>query len=897
MDVTMPQSLLRTKFLVPHVDHPLIDRPGLLQQISAGLKGDLTLIAAPAGYGKTTLVAQWAVQANQCVAWLSLDERDNDIAQFLDSVAAAIQTVFPDACTQLRDILMQSHLPDVHSLATYLGNECEDLPERIVLVLDDFHYAADPSIHRLMDELLRYSLRFVHLVIITRRQPDLALGRMRGNRRLHELNSHQLRLTLDETKVLLEQNHNGAYSSQTIDAMYARSEGWVAGLHLMSLTPDDTAGRVPSMTTEPLSDHYVAEYLIEQVLQHQPPAVRDFLLKTSILDHVSSGLAEAVVGMDAPVEVTLPSLAKAGLFVSASDNSGIWYTYHALFHELLQKQLNATTSPREIAVLHRRASAWLCQHSYYDEALRHALAASDTQLAVQIVVDHFVEWVERDGWRAIERRIKLLPGDVADAHPWLLMARAYALQMQYNWQGLVPLLTKAEQQYGSPDYPLAPAKQRLLRSYLDALWAVHWSSRTDAAKATEAAERALPELPLDHTYVRGVLHLFLTLSMQASGAAATAEQMLTAAIAQAEVSPSSAMAVLRPYLCLLTLSFASGHIAAAIEISREYLQKAIVAKSRFDQLLAHLALGAATYEMNDLEAAAEHFQQGSNLRFAGQAHVEHDCLLGLALTYHAMGQQEAVKAVMAQIAAREVDLASRALAAETLSLQHRLGIAPAWASMSAVLQRNPPARMCIWHGWVEIAAITQVRVALSEGRQRNLALAATVLGELLPMARELHRPAIEAALLALKALLLSEQGHKSAALQVLKEALALGEELGFVRSIADAGPQLEPLLAEIGRTQPSPYLEQVRAALTAPGEQCKQRDSRYAEQFLPSPLTRREREVLSLLGEYRTDREIADMLVISPLTVRTHIENLASKLSVSGRRAIVKQAREQGLLN
>jgi LuxR family transcriptional regulator, maltose regulon positive regulatory protein len=400
--------------------------------------------------------------------------------------------------------------------------------------------------------------------------------------------------------------------------------------------------------------------------------------------------------------------------------------------------------------------------------------------------------------------------------------------------------------------------------------------------------------------VRGMLQLALTLALQATGQVELAEQMLMAAVAQAELAPSGSHAPLRPLLCLISVYFTEGNVVAAAQASRSFLQKSLEAKSLLNQQMAYLALGAAAYEMNELEAAADFFERGADLRHAGNVRAGHECLVGRVLACHALGRSEAVRATIAQLADYHAEVASSVLTAEAISLQRRLGLLNSGFSITDLLRRSVPVRTGIWYGWLEVPAITQVRIALTPGQGlaqgRNLAQVEAALQKLMATAVELHKPGYQAALLALKAILLHRRKQPVAALEALRQAVILGEERGLVRSIADAGPQLEPLLGQLASIQPSDYLDRLRVAVGGWTARPTLRENSIAIAPLAEPLTRREREVLNLLGQHRTDREIAEALVISPLTVRTHIENLSSKLAVNGRRAIVSRAREYGLL-
>jgi LuxR family maltose regulon positive regulatory protein len=564
----------------------------------------------------------------------------------------------------------------------------------------------------------------------------------------------------------------------------------------------------------------------------------------------------------------------------------------------LQQQLSATLPDAEIADLHRRACQWFAANAVFDEALRHAFAAGDQQMAVQIVVDYFPLWLETDNWRTINRRLNMFPAASIEQNPWLLVAKGHVLHLQYKWDAILPLLHAAETLLAAQSDALPAPHQRLLRGYLDVLWTMHWSFQTDMLRTQASAQKALQNLPEEHLYMRGLLLITLTIAQQASGDAETAERSLAAALARAASSPLGERAFLRPLMCLLSLYFAEGFVAQARRNAEALLQKATELQSKPSQLWAHLALGAAAYEVNDLPRAAHHYECAFELRYSALARAGHESLVGLALTHQAAGRPEAVTGVLGAMADFHQELVSPGLAAEAVSLQRRLAVLNGEADPGAARESGIPLRTSILYGWLETPAITAVRVALARAEAASLGPIEETLEQLLLTAAQLHKPGCIVMLLALKAVLHVRRNDRATALHVLRQAVALGEPRGLVRSVIDAGPQLLPLLDALAAETPSAYLEQLRAALAPSTPASASRKGLVgAPAPLPTPLTRREREVLNLLGEHLTDREIADTLVISPLTVRTHIENLSSKFAVHGRRAIVLRARERGLLS
>lgn len=894
----MTTTLLRTKFYIPRPARLLVARDMLIQRLNEGLERDLTLVVAPVGYGKTTLVATWAAQADPPVAWFTLNESDGDLLVFVAGLITAIRTHAPDACPLAQGLLESAHHPDIDRLATLLINEIDDLAQRFVLVLDDYHLIQTPAVHRLLDSILRHPPLQMHLLIASRADPPLALARLRAGQRLAELRIRDLRFSQTEAKAFLTQAVAMTTPEQAVPLLLKRTEGWIAGLQLAALSLRSATDH--NAVLEHLargSDRYIMDYLFEQVLDRQPPAVQDFMLKTSILDQMSPALAQAVLGagtLDLAEQVSLAALEGAGVFVSALDNRGEWYSYHALFRELLRHHLQQRCSITKINDLHRRASTWFRDAGLIDEALHHALAAGDVDLAATLIIDHFSTWLDRENWPAIERWLNLLPAAAFAAHPWLLVASAHVAQLRSDYGAVLPLLEEVEARLVAAPSAATTPGEAVLRAYLDLLWSIQWLLSDQTPKAVVSARQALRGLPPTHRYVRGTALTLLTASLQVSGAATEAIQLVQGELARTPRSAADDYSHLRLLMCLMSLHLAESNLEDGVEIGAMLIVESLAFHAPISQLWAHLGLGVAAYERNDLPRALRHFTQGAELRLVGHMRAGHECLVGLALTYQAMGRTAEARGVVNTLTEYHRQSGNLVLAGEGRDLQLRLDLLSGALPAGALVGDAPPARPAILLGWHVIPAVTRVYALLLDGTPTALTEASGILDELIQVALGLHKPARQVEFLALKARLLAQQQARTEAIAVLKEAVAIGAPRGLIRSVIDAGAPLTPLLLALVKTSPSPYLEQLATAI--------QSSTANGASAHPVPtgvtirLTRREREVLALLAAYSTDREIAEQLVISPLTVRTHIEHLSEKLEVSGRRAIIARAAEMNLL-
>ena len=346
----MTTTLLRTKLYIPRPARTAVVRQTLVARLNEGIDRDLTLVVAPVGYGKTTLLAMWAAQTTVPVCWLTLSEQDGDLSVFVGYLLAAIQSRFPGACPQTQSLLESGRTPEIDRLATLLINEIDDLPQRFVLVLDDYHLIQASPVHQLLDSILRHPPLQMHLLIASRADPPLALTKLRAAQRLHELRVRDLRFSAAEAATFLTQAMAQSDQPGAVQILMQRTEGWIAGMQLAVLslhTVSDQAAMLQHL--EQGSDRYIMDYLLEQVLNQQSLPVQEFLLKTSILEQMSPSLAQAVVGGEDTQrdgQISLRALERAGSFVSALDGSGEWYTYHALFRDLLRHHLYQRYSRR-----------------------------------------------------------------------------------------------------------------------------------------------------------------------------------------------------------------------------------------------------------------------------------------------------------------------------------------------------------------------------------------------------------------------------------------------------------------------------------------------------------------------------------------------------------------------
>jgi LuxR family maltose regulon positive regulatory protein len=447
-------ALLSTKLNRPPVTGDRVDRPRLIEQLNRGLpQCPLTLVCAAAGFGKTTLVSSWiegliagggGVTPPPRSAWLSLDENDSDLVVFLRYLVVAIRTVFPEACAATLALLQAPQPASPALLLVAFGNELERLPARCVMVLDDYYVIRGEAVHDFLSELLRHWPQHLHLVLISRSNPPLPLANLRAKGQVAEIRTRDLRFTSEESAAFLGKVSAAPPSQSAMALLDQRLEGWIAGLRLVTLSLRAEADAETDLADLSGTSVEIAGYLVDEVVAGQTPAILKFLLTTSILDRFCAALYECVLSVvagsvaagddAAPCDVPacIQWLEGHNLFVIPLDNDRQWYRYHHLFQELLQRRLLADVGPAQVTELHRRAAAWFAGQGQIDEALRHALAAADRDLAAQLMEAGLCHAPNREDRPTLDRWLRLLPEDFIRRRPWLLMIKAYAFQ--FSWQ-------------------------------------------------------------------------------------------------------------------------------------------------------------------------------------------------------------------------------------------------------------------------------------------------------------------------------------------------------------------------------------------------------------------------------------------------------------------------------
>src|SRR6266511_1222351 len=888
----MSAPILATKLYIPPPRPKLIPRLHLINQLNDGLSRKLTLISAPAGFGKTMLVSEWVASYERPVAWLSLDEGDNDLPRFLTYLIAALQTISANIGVGILKAIhaSQPQPPSAVSILTALLNEITTLQEHFIVVLDDYHVIDAKPVDDALTFLLEHQPPQMHLIIVTREDPQLPLARLRVRNQLTELRAADLRFKLSEAANFLNQMMGLSLSTDDIAALEARTEGWIAGLQLAAISMQghqDATSFIKSFTG---THHFVLDYLLEEVLRQQSEGVQTFLLRTSILDRLCGPLCDAVL-LDSSVsgQETLEYLERANLFIVPLDNERRWYRYHHLFADLLRQRLlqSSASAMEDVTQLHIRASQWYEDNGFELEAFHHATAANDVERAERLIEGAGVPLHFRGVGAPVLNWLKSLPRATLNARPSLWVTYASALMMTGQHTTVEQTLQAAETALAAtfasggtePDNRTTDLVGRIasMRATLAVI-------QHDVETIITQSQRALEYLHPDNLPLRTATTYTIGYAYQLQGDRAAASQIYSGVLSSSKAFGDSI------YTTAATLSLgqiqeAENQLSLATRTYRRVLQLAGDPPQPI-ACEAYLGLARITYEWNDLDTAQQYGQQCLQLTRQMES-VDTFASYGVFLARLKLAQRDAAGAA-AILAEAEAFVRQH-------NFVHQMPAVAASQVLTLLQQGNLTAAAHLAQSHNH--PISQARVHLAQG-DPSAALAA-----LQPLRQQVDAKGWQderLKIMILQAVAFYALGEKEEAVKLLGEALALAEPGGFIRIFVDEGAPMAQLLSEAAAHGMMPdYISKLLAVFEAEQKGSTGESPQLAlasSQRLIEPLSERELEVLRLLRTELNGPEIARELLVSLTTLRTHTKNIYNKLGVNNRRAAIRRAEELDLL-
>lgn len=894
--------IIRTKLQRPSVPLDFLRRPRLQEALDTFRLRPLTLVSAAAGYGKSTLVSGWLNELDCQSAWVTLDESDNDLRQFLGYLVAAVQTVFPSALKEIDSLLGVANLPPVEFLTASLLNELDELVEPFVLVLDDFQYIRERAVLELLAQVTNHPPRNLHLVLVGRRDPFLPIAKLRARGQLTEIRVEDLRFTLAETEAFLKKVLETNLDAETVSAWLEGTEGWVTGLSLAILALGAN-GSIPKQPFKLLkSKYYTMQYLLQEVLERQQPSVRIHLLSSSISARFCDSLCDVLREVMSEVDANGMNgadfflwLEETLLFVIPLDEERRWFRYHHLFRELLRQELERRYGRDLVVALHLRASEWFESDGLVEEALHHALAAEDSERAAQLLELNARALLNGDKWYVLEKWLSKLPEVVVEKKPQLLLVKVLRYYYRLEWAAIPPILTRIDDLMGGD------AETHELSGEVALFRGFCLFFQNEGTHSLKYLEQALKLIPVNNSF-RVLAEILFGLANQMEGRMEEVTGTVTEWLEnRSQLSP------LRENRLLQLLMFVH-YIAGALTGAEHYIpkQREIAVSHCLENAIAwcDCIQGLIHLQRGELDEATRLLETAVKRKYFHYPRAAVDALAALTLAYQANGQSDRAHTTLqslVQFAAHLGDSFSSladSCAARLALAQGRLEPAIRWLKTTA----PPAAEVAIF--WWEIPCLTRCQVLIAEGSAASLREAAERLQEYAAMNESNHNTCQLIRILALQSLVYQKQDKVAEANIVLERALRLARSGGFIFPFLELGSPMVDLLkcrlAEKSRN--ADFIKHILTAYYQPvgvtdfAGSPTARGTTRPRQPLTEPLTSRELEVLELLAQTLYQKEIAKKLFVSRETVKTHLKHIYQKLGVSNRQGALAKASALGLL-
>ena len=936
----MQTPLLQTKLYIPPPGSKLVVRPRLLEKLNEGLHRKLILISAPAGFGKTTLISSWINQIGGGLeqedhttkthqafpmvypvgaAWVSLDDRDNDPNQFWLYVVAALQTIDATLGKNLPAFLESQNSPPLEALVTMLINDLAEFQSDheqqfpLLLILDDYHLIATEAIHDSLNFLIDHLPPALHLIITTRSDPPLHLSQRRARSEITQIRASDLSFTLDEIVKFFNSLMGLNLSSSEIAALESRTEGWIAGLQLAALSLQDQKDRHTFITNFAGNDRYIADYLVDEVIHHQPIHIKTFLLQTSILGQLCVSLCNTVTGQNESRSI-LTQLERANLFLTPLDNRREWYRYHQLFSDLLRQRLYESNNLDEINLLHQRASKWYEEKGEIIEAVEHASLSGDHQRVAQLIEQQAQEIFNQFKLNMLSKWIKTLPDNIVADQPKLIMIYTWALLATGYLKDVEDCLQSIENSIGvsaetittTSLQELAPDVRGVLIEVI-VVRSVVTLNRFNIPHAIELCQLVLPYLqdnsqphffnpPL---YLRTVVVFNMGIGYMFSGNGGEAVVALTEAVTLSrEQENYNILPMAMAYLGQLQIL--QGHLHQAEKIYKQALQLSTETTNQPSPMagIAEIGLGNLLYEWNDLNRAFHHFNAG--IALAKDWNNAESLLAGytsLAQLKQAQGDETGALSLLQELSdmLQKFDAQMLLPAVDTC----RAGLWIAQGNLEEATRWQQESNLSVdgdLSFLKENDYITLTRLLIAQEKWDE---AEQLIGRLLDFTEAGERGGRIIAIQILQALVHQGQGKIAQAEDVLSRTLTLAKGEGYIRTFVDQGSHIARLLYKIAERNIHPeYIEGLLKGfdVKVPSDQRAVEQESGSTNKLIEPLSDREIEVLQCIAEGFSNREIAQRLMISLTTVKSHTRNIYAKLEVNSRTQAVAQARAWGIL-
>ena len=903
----MNHQILHTKLRRPRLASDILPRARLFELLQEGIGRPLTLISAPAGYGKSTLASRWAEAFEGPVGWVSLDESDNDLRMFLSYFIASIRLLFPKMELGVEGLLQADPLPSVSIISNRLLNDLFSIKDPFVLVLDDYHNIKETCVHELMTQLLAHPPDTMHLVLATRSDPPLPVATMRGRGLVTEIRAADLRFRSAEVKAFLHRMLNVDIDETTSALLEMKTEGWAAGLRMAGIYLQgrkDLKKRVRQMSG---SSRHVAEYLVAEVISRQHPEMVSYMLETSILERFCAPLCRQIhrtgpFGCSGEPEIGevefIQRMVTANLFVIALDDEGCWFRYHHLFQLFLKEELRKRRTADRIADLHRTAGKWFAENDLIEEAIGHYLAAGESQVAVRLVIEHRYELLNNAQYHLLNKWLALLPREIVNEEPLLVTARAITAWVNGQREDVEKFTIQAKRLVDklsaeSSEYAILQGEIITLHNLICAL-------NNKPAEAWLDAVEALGLLPKNAFFFRMVAIAEMAFRRQMKGDLDEGVKLLKDELKTFDL-PVSIQARGWFYLCVVNYMDCktSGTLLSGLK-SLELAEKYRLAHTRG---LAKYFIGVTYYLRNEL-TKAKHYMKGSidDCDFTNAIYVIQARSI-LSFIYLAEGRPDKAESVIEQEVDSPWAMRDNCSPAIRKALRVEIELRKGMVAEASRLSIGVDFDILPLNWYLYMPQLTSIKLLVADGTDQGLEDAQSRLLELDRKMRGINRKCVRIEVLALLALVCHRRNEQDSATEHLRAALDLAEPQGWIRTFVDLGrPMVDLLMFLIQQQAGKTYAQKVLKVCQAehrknePSEPVATTKTRFLKHCPHDILTQREIEILPLLAEGLKNKEIAARLYISPMTVKTHMQNIFKKLNAKNRLEALMKSREFGVI-
>jgi len=906
-----------TRLNRPQIPGNLLVRPGLMEILNAKPTKELTIVVAPAGFGKTTLVSSWLETMpcpdsgirTDCLpsTWLSIDKSDNAFYAFLRHFIAALHKIFPEACSDSLKMLQAANKYAKKTIPMIITNEIADLSKHFILVLDDFHRANSPDINELLSGWIRHWPSPMHLVIISRTQPPLPLAGLKSREQLSEVRSRDLRFSPQEAADYISMMTKKDPHEKNLSALLDYFEGWVAGLKLLSLALNNAGADQTYKALLNKGETDITGYLADEVFSQMADPLQRLLMKISILESFTPSLCQSLLDSDeydSTVKHFLNNLNSSELFITALDSEEEWYRFHQLLRDMMKRQLLENFSKDQINILHLRAANWYAENNMAEKALEHAINTDDRELLAKFAQEIIIRALNDDDRQLLESTMKILSEEMISSNPQFLLTRAWQKLHKWDLQSIHTIVEQVETILEREKEPSLDSD--CLYGQLAALKGILAYNTNDNQSGIKFCTKALELLPAQWNSPRGIAVFYLGLNMQACEGNEIAVNFLQNSYRET-VNKESNLA-LRHLFALSLVFIQDGSLKQAEQYARLMLNKAGSSNMLILEGYAQALLGLVNYLWNNLDQALQCYKKLFSISQFTMITPGRHGYVGLALVLQAKGSAKKALAVIDELCDIEIEFYgqvtewTQSVRMQLLTCQNRWSEAELWADSYS----KPFADAPLIDHLID-PQVCRAKILISRNYHKDYPVVRNIITHYMDIARKTNNNRALAESLALLAMAEMNEGHETRACKVLSQSLEIAAKGNMVRLFLDLGPQMQRLLRQVSVKQKTDsFLNDILTAFSNlktnscffdPGSNDRiQPGLKELELSLYEKLTSREMEVLQLMSEAISLQDISDRLFISYSTAKRHTINIYSKLEVHNRWEAVAFAQKNGII-